>query len=126
MSHIVITRPNEVPRKYPIPDGFTYRELNTIKTITGLRPADFEEALSTGDPGIVISLAMICAARAGHALTEDDLLDLEVGAIMVEGDEEDPTPADADEAVEASATETTPEAGGTQPSLASTASAPGN
>lgn len=115
MSHIVIARPNEIPRKYPIPDGFTYRELNTIKTITGLRPADFEEALNTGDPGIVISLAIICAARAGHTLSEDDLLDLEVGAIMVESDDEDPTSAGADEPVDASATETIPADGGTQP-----------
>lgn len=117
MSHIIIALPNEVPRKYPVPEGFTYRELNTIKTITGLRPADFEEALNTGDPGIVISLAIICANRAGHTITEDDLLDLEVGAIRLEGDEDDadPTPADADAVVETSATEMTLAAGGTQP-----------
>lgn len=112
MSHIVIALPGDVPRKYPIPDGFTYRELNTIKTITGLRPADFEEALATGDPGIVISLAIICANRAGHKITEDDLLDLEVGSITVEGDDEDPTVAGADNEAELA---TTPADGGTQP-----------
>lgn len=123
MSHIVIAMPNQVPRKYVVPDSFTYRELQTIKTVTGLRPADFEDALSSGDPDIVIALAVICAARAGHNITADDLMDLEVGSITVEGDDEDPT-----DAGEASADQpaTTPEDGGTPPSLASTASDPGS
>ena len=116
MSHIVIARPGEAPRRYPVPDGFTYRELNTIKSITGLRPVDFEEALSTGDPGMVISLAIICAGRAGHTITEDDLLDLEVGAITLEGDEDeaDPTSAGDDASAETPAVTTLAD-GGTQP-----------
>lgn len=113
MSHIVIAIPNEVPRRYPIPDSFTYRELNTIKTVTGLRPAEFEDALGTGDPDMVIALASICAQRAGHRITADDLMDLEVGAITVEGDDDDPTPA-GDDAVSAEPA-TTPADGGTQP-----------
>lgn len=124
MSSIVIAIPNQVPRKYPVPDSFTYRELQTIKTVTGLRPAEFEDALNSGDPDIVIALAVICAKRAGHSMTADDLMDLEVGAITVEGDdEEDPTIA-GDASADQPAT--TLEDGGTQPSLASTASAPGN
>jgi glutathione S-transferase len=80
MSSIVITIPNQVPRKYAVPESFTYRELQTIKNVTGLRPAEFEDALESGDPDIVIALAVICAQRAGHAITADDLMDLEVGA----------------------------------------------
>lgn len=112
MADIVIHIPNQVPRRYPVPDNFTYRELQTIKTVTGLRPAEFEEALGAGDPDIVIALAMICAKRAGHNMAADDLFDLEIGGITIEGDdEEDPTTAgdNADDATPA----TTPADGGT-------------
>lgn len=118
MSHIVIAIPNQVPRKYAVPESFTYRELQTIKTVTGLRPAEFEDALNSGDPDIVIALAVICAQRAGHNITADDLMDLEVGAITVEGDDADPTPAaSVDDAVEAA---TIPADGGTPDSSEST------
>jgi hypothetical protein len=111
MADLVIHIPNQVPRKYPVPENFTYRELQTIKTVTGLRPAEFEEALGSDDPDIVIALAMICAKRAGHIVTPDDLLDLEIGGITIEGDDEaDPTTAgDVNEETPA----TTPENGGT-------------
>lgn len=124
MSSIVIAIPNQVPRKYPVPESFTYRELQTIKTVTGLRPVEFEDALNSGDPDIVIALAVICAKRAGHNITAEDLMDLEVGAITVEGDDEaDPTTAgDAN----ADQPATIPADGGTQPSAVSTASDPGN
>ena len=126
MNHIVIAIPNEIPRRYPIPETFTYRELGTIKTVTGLRPGDFEDALNSGDPDIVIALAIVCANRAGHKISRNDLMDLEVGAITVEGDDEtDPTIA-ADEAAETPETTTIHEDGGTQPSPDSTESDPGN
>lgn len=113
MSHIVISIPNQVPRKYPVPDSFTYRELQTIKTVTGLRPAEFEDALNVGDPDIVIALSVICAKRAGHNITADDLMDLEVGAITVEGDD-DSDPTTAGDAVEDQPA-MIPADGGTQP-----------
>lgn len=117
MSSIVIHIPNQIPRKYPVPESFTYRELQLIKTSTGLRPADFEDALQSGDPDIVIALALICAKRAGHSMTADDLMDLEVGAITVEDDDVDPTTAGGDATP---ATMTTPEDGGTLASPEST------
>lgn len=125
MSSIVIHMPGQIPRKYPVPDSFTYRELHTIKTVTGLRPADFEDALTSGDPDMVIALAVICAKRAGHNITQDDLLDLEVGGITVEGDEEE-NPTTADAAAEVVTPAMTPADGGTPDSSASTASDPGN
>ena len=112
MSSIIIAFPGEVPRKYPIPESFTYRELQTIKTVTGLRPGDFEEALTSGDPDIVIALAVICSSRAGHKITPEMLLDLEIGAIGVEDDDENPTTA-AIEAANNEETTTTHEDGGT-------------
>lgn len=116
MNYITIDIPGQVKRKYPVPESFTYRELGMIKNETGLRPGDFEEALATGDPDIVISLAVVCAQRAGHKITRDDLLDLDVGAIMTESDDEDPTLAGVDEETPA----TILEDGGTQPSDEST------
>jgi hypothetical protein len=114
MADLVIHIPNQVPRKYPVPESFTYRELQTIKTVTGLRPAELEDALSSGDPDIVIALGIICAKRAGHTITEDDLLDLEVGGITIEGDEDesDPTSGVVDD--EATPAETILADGGTQ------------
>lgn len=124
MASIVVSIPNQIPRRYPVPESFTYREINKIKQETGLRPAEFEDALNTGDPSIVISLALICANRAGHRMTEADLFDLEVGAISVEGDEDDADPTPAGDATVTPAT--TPEAGGTLLSPASTESDPGS
>lgn len=114
MSSIIIAFPGEVPRRYPIPESFTYRELQTIKTVTGLRPGDFENALTSGDPDIVIALAVICSGRAGHKITPDMLLDLEVGAISVDDDEEEsPTTAATAAATDEDQTPTL-EDGGTQ------------
>jgi hypothetical protein len=125
MADLVIAIPGEVPRKYPVPDSFTYRELNTIKTVTGLRPAEFEDALASGDPDIVISLAVVCSQRAGHKITRETLLDLDVGSITIESDDdEDPTTA-SDEA-DSVALATIPADGGTPASSASTDSDPGN
>lgn len=123
MADLVISIPNQIPRKYPVPESFTYRELQTFKTVAGLRPAELEDALFSGDPDVVIALAMICAKRSGHPFTEEDLLDLEVGAITIEGDA-DPTSAGEDAEGEQPAT--TPEDGGTQLLPASTASDPGS
>lgn len=122
-TSLVIAMPGEVPRKYPIPEGFTYRELQIIKVNTGLRPGDFEDALEAGDPDMQIMLAYICARRAGHKISIDQLMELEVGAISVEAEDDDPTSA-AEDANEA-ATLTTREDGGTPDSHASTASDPG-
>jgi len=120
MTSLVIAMPGEIPRKYPIPDGFTYRELQIIKVQTGLRPGDFEEALQAGDPDMQIMLAYICARRAGHKISVDQLMDLEVGAISVE-DDEDLDPTSAGEEAKTPATLTTPEDGGIPDSHASTA-----
>ena len=87
--------------------------MQTIKTVTGLRPGDFENALVTGDPDIVIALAVICAGRAGHKITPEMLLDLEVGAISVEDDEDENPTIAAVEAAEIQIEETTHEDGGT-------------
>lgn len=123
MADLIISIPNQVPRRYPVPDSFTYRELQTIKQITGCRPAELEDALTSGDPDIVVALATICAARAGHKISADDLFDLEVGAITIDGDESDVDESDPTSGAtdpNEVAPETILEAGGTPASLAST------
>lgn len=123
MPDLVISIPNQIPRKYPVPDSFTYRELQTFKTVAGVRPIEMEDALTSGDPDVVIALAMVCAKRAGHTFTDEMLLDLEVGAITLEGDAEDPPTGSVEASVE---TTTILDDGGTPPLDASTGSDPGN
>lgn len=122
MAEIVISIPNQVPRKYPVPDSFTYRELQEFKTVAGVRPTEMEDALFSGDPDVIIALARICALRAGHDIPTETLLDLEVGAITMES-EEDPT--SADETAKASSAQIL-EDSGTPSSPASTDSDPGS
>ena len=108
---LVIKKPDGDER-FEVPENFTYRELKTVRQITGLRPGEFEEALAAGDSDFIIALAVISGARSGVQVDPEDLLDLEIGAIELEGDEPDPTAgADAQEAPE-----TTLAAGGDQPS----------
>lgn len=125
MADLVIKIPGQIPRKYPLPDSWTYRELQTIKRISGLNPGRVLDALEEGDPDVVIALAVVTAQRAGHNITEHDLMDLDSDAVVFDSTEDEPTPIGADEANDA-ATETTPAPGGTPDSSESTASDPGN
>ena len=115
MASLIIEIPNQVPRKYAVPDSFTYRELQTFKTVAGVRPTEMEDALFSGDPDVIVALAMVCARRAGHNITEDMLLDLEVGGIRIEGDEDEADPTSAGDG-ETEPPATIPADGGTPPS----------
>jgi len=108
---LIIKRPTGEQR-FEVPDGFTYREMRQMRQITGLNPADLEEALQEGNGDLAVALAVISASRAGVQLDPEELYDLEFGAITAEGDEPDPTQAAAGEA----AMTTTLAAGGDQPS----------
>ena len=108
---LIITRPTG-EQKFDVPESFTYREMRQMRQITGLNPADLEEALIEGNGDLAVALAVISAGRAGVTLDPEELYDLEFGAISAEGDEPDPTQAAADEAAEM----TTLAAGGDQPS----------
>jgi len=114
-TEIVIEWP-EGPKRYAMPEAFTYREMGRIKTLTGIRAGEIEDALLAGDTDVIIAIAQIAAERAGDTAPIEALENLEFGAIRVEV-EADPTPA-ASEAAEddASAPQTTPEPGGTQDS----------
>lgn len=114
MSEIVISWP-EGERRYQLPSSYTYREMGRIKTITGLRAGEIEQALIAGDSEVIIAIAVIAAERSGDKVDIDKIGDLEFGAITVE-EEPDPTPAADDAAATdepSSLTPETPEAGGT-------------
>lgn len=111
-NQMVIEWP-EGPKRYPMPETFTYREMGRIKTLTGIRAGEIEDALLAGDTDVIVAIAQIAAERAGDSAPVDALESLDFGAIRVEA-EEDPTPA-AEEAAEdaGDAPQTTPETGGT-------------
>lgn len=76
---------------YDVPSDFTYRELATFQRVAGVRPADLEEAFTGGDSLLIVALAVVAAKRSGDDLDPEQLLDLEAGAIRLEGDEDRPT-----------------------------------
>jgi len=113
-SEIVIAWP-EGERRYQLPTSYTYREMGRIKTLTGLRAGEIEQALIAGDSEIIVAIAVVAAERAGDTIDIGKIEDLEFGAITVE-EEPDPTQAADDAAATdefSSSTPETPEAGGT-------------
>jgi hypothetical protein len=115
VPEIVIEWP-EGAKKYPMPESFTYREMGRIKTLTGIRAGEIEDALLAGDTDVVVAISQIAAERAGDAAPIEALENLQFGAIRVEADE-DPTQAASEAADDASdAPQETPALGGTQDS----------
>lgn len=109
---LVISWEDGATDAYEVPEAFTYREIKTMRQITGLEPAQFEAAVDQGNADLAIALAVVSSARAGKPVEAEQLYDLPFGAIMVEEDEERPTEAaDAQAAQDA-----TLAAGGDQPS----------
>lgn len=72
---------------------FTNRELHTIKEIAGVRAGQIEQAFADGDTDLVVALAIIALARAGHVRVDRDRLwDAEVGKIDLVLEEDDVSP----------------------------------
>lgn len=123
-AELTIKIPGQIPRKYPLPDSWTYRELQTIKRIAGCTPVKVMQALEEGDPDAIMALAVVVANRAGHNLSENDLLDLEMDSVSFEGADDDESPMSAGSVVEATMPATIPAHGGTPDSSESTDSDP--
>lgn len=85
-------------REYPLSLEFTNRDLHTIKQIAGVRPAEIQDAMASGDVDVFVALA-VCALRKAGATrpTLEELWDMPVDAIELVSpdDEQDPTPAAA-------------------------------
>ena len=126
-AELTIKIPGQIPRKYPLPESWTYRELQTIKRIAGLTPVRVMEALGEGDPDAIMALAIVVANRAGHNLTENDLLDLDADSVTFEGDDDEDdasSPTSAGVVVESVMPATILAPGGTLDSSVSTDSDP--
>lgn len=121
---IVIEWP-EGPKRYPMPTSYTYREIGKIKTLTGIRSAEIEDALLAGDTDVVLAIAQIAAERSGDAAPITALEVLDFGAIRIVDDEVDPTQAGPETAADAGdAPQTTPATGGIPSSSESMESSP--
>jgi hypothetical protein len=77
-------------KNYPLPDNFTFREMHTIKRLTGLRAGEIFTALESGDTDVVVALAVVAIKRARPSFDEDELLDSYIDSITIDaGTEED-------------------------------------
>lgn len=87
-----LIRVNGVPPwdgEYPLDITFKNRELHQIKTLTGLRPAEFQDAIEQRDADIVVAMALIAMRRAGKGVTADELWDAEAGSLVLDATEDD-------------------------------------
>lgn len=68
---------------------FTNRELHAIKTQTGLRAGEFEEAFEKGDNDFMVAIAATALARAGKPNAYDVLWDMPIGKITFDSSDEE-------------------------------------
>jgi hypothetical protein len=76
-------------RAYPFPAELTGREARVLKVVGGAALGELESAMNRGDWDVMIALLVIAAGRSGVTLDAEALLDENVDAIGVEGDEAD-------------------------------------
>ena len=87
---------------YDMPDNFTFREMNRIKRLTGLRAGELFPALEAGDTDVAMAFAITAADRAGKLRDEEQFYDLEIDAIELDfSDEEEETGPPAETATPA-------------------------
>lgn len=74
---------------------FTNRELHTIKTLSGIRAGELEEAFAASDSDLIVALCVIALQRAGITPIVDRIWDAPAGSMTLIGDDseadEDPT-----------------------------------
>jgi hypothetical protein len=90
---------------YPLPENFTFREMNTVHRITGLRAGQLYTELMAGNSDVAFAFALIAMRRAGDDTPEQDLFDMDIEDVVLDlRDEEDESrppeaaPDDADAA----------------------------
>lgn len=108
-------------KEYPIPESFTYRELDIIKQTAGVRPAEFLDAFRAGDAMVLVALAIIVKRRAGETVDVEALKDMDASSIEEAKDdpdeEDDSRPPDGGGDTPPSPTPTEPGPHGSPPSL---------
>lgn len=60
--------------EYEMPEELTFKEMQQIKGISGLNPAQIPDALDEGDPMLVVAFVIIAAGRSGKRLSEDKVM----------------------------------------------------
>lgn len=77
---------------YPLDDdvGWTMRELNIIKRISGVRAGEIPEAIEAGDTDVLGSIAVIAVRQSGKEWQRFEALlwDSSFGSISIEDDDE--------------------------------------
>ena len=91
--------------EFPMPENFTFREMNFIKRMTGLRAGELYPALSEGDTDVIAAFAVTAMRREHPGLSEDAVLDLEIDQIELVEDEESVAGPPDEEATEPPAPE---------------------
>ena len=60
--------------EFEMPDDLTFKEMQQIKAICGLNPAQVPDALDEGDPMLIVAFVMIAAGRSGKRLAESTVM----------------------------------------------------
>lgn len=65
------------------------RDFHTIKTISGIRAGEIDDALDAADTDLIVAFSVIAIKKTGRPLIEDALWDLPAGAITYRGDKQE-------------------------------------
>lgn len=90
MESIVIKGIAGYDGEYPFDASyFTNKELHTIKTHSGVRAGEIQQAFAAGDNDLIVAFAAIALERNGKVVHADVLWNAKVGAIeLVLGEDE--------------------------------------
>lgn len=81
--------------EFEMPEDLTFKEMQQIKAICGLNPAQVPEALDEGDPLLIVSFVIIAAGRSGKRLAESTVMGWTLSEIEFISDEEEEKPKGA-------------------------------
>lgn len=84
---------------YDVDGPYTMEQIYSFRVIADIRPADFGEALTKGDVGLIIALAKIGLERESHNVILPVLWSAPAGRIMLDFTDEgdaDPPPQGSD------------------------------
>lgn len=77
---------------FDLADGFTKAEWHTIKTLAGVLPLGFVDALRGGDQDLYVAIAVIALERAGKSVLPEMFDQAKGGWLAFEGEERDARP----------------------------------
>jgi hypothetical protein len=75
---------------------FSNRELHRIKSMTGLRAGEIQEAFEAGDNDVLVAMGAVILMRSGKQFDDDMLWDAPAGSMSFDfSEQEDPTQGSA-------------------------------